>query len=365
MFFFPCFPFFLPSLFSPPPFSLSLSLSLCFSFLSSFVLVFFFLFPFCFLFWSLFSFFFVLCFCFLKRTTSKYSIRKFFLHQSFLIFVGFLSSFFLQIPFPYLCFFPDFKFLFFVQHQCLALRNASSKKHIFSNKGGLQHNGVFYEPVFCKMWKVIVFFWHFFGQFFGCFSKNTIKMGILAHFSKQKITKKRHFWKLLSGPSWKLLSGPSWLRLKKRQLGPDNNFQNFCAQFFSKKKGWNPYFYSVFWQSVFWKKTNLDQIITSKRAKLGPDNNSTATLLIYIHIYTVCHSLCPTGPCVPWRLGSAYHIYKQARCLLAYRMLHAAFANTDRVIEPPFMKRRLALGQRAGNRQPDTPPSRACDVGLP
>ena len=28
---------------------------------------------------------------------------------------------------------------------------------------------------------------------------------------------------LLSGPSSVLLSGPSWVRLKKRQLGPDNN----------------------------------------------------------------------------------------------------------------------------------------------
>ena len=49
--FFQCFPFFVPSLFWPPPFSLSLSLSLCFSFLSSFLLVF------------LFCFLFVSCFC--------------------------------------------------------------------------------------------------------------------------------------------------------------------------------------------------------------------------------------------------------------------------------------------------------------
>ena len=33
------------------------------------------------------------------------------------------------------------------------------------------------------------------------------------------------------------------------------------------------------------EKTNLDQIITSKRAKLGPDNNLTA--YIYIYIYAV------------------------------------------------------------------------------
>ena len=81
---------------------------------------------------------------------------------------------------------------------------------------------------------------------------------------------------LLSGPSWLLLSGPSWVRLKKRQLGPDNNIQFFSAQFVFQKKGWNPYFYSVFWRSVFYEK-NLDQIITLKTPKLGPDNNFTAS----------------------------------------------------------------------------------------
>ena len=132
------------------------------------------------------------------------------------------------------------------------------------------------------MWKVIVFFLAIFWHFLVVFQKH-YKIGILAHFSKQKITKKWHFWKLLSGPSWKLLSDPSWLRLKKRQLGPANNFQFFCAQFFFQKKGLKPLFYSVFWQSVL--KNNLDQIITSKRAKLGPDNNFTAYIYIYIYIY--------------------------------------------------------------------------------
>ena len=156
-------------------------------------------------------------------------------------FLGFLSCFLFEISFPYLCFFLILSYVFCSTSLFLVSKNPSWKTHFFK-KGGLQHNGFFYEPVFCKMWKVIVFFWQFFWQFFGCFSKNTIKIGSLAHFSKQKITKKWHFWKLLSGPSWKLLSGPSWLRLKKRQLGPDNNFQNFCAQFFSKQKGLKPLF---------------------------------------------------------------------------------------------------------------------------
>ena len=40
---------------------------------------------------------------------------------------------------------------------------------------------------------------------------------------------------------------------------------------------------------VLEKKANLDQIITSKRAKLGPDNNFTACMYIYIY---VCMYIC-------------------------------------------------------------------------
>ena len=36
---------------------------------------------------------------------------------------------------------------------------------------------------------------------------------------------------------------------------------------------WNPYFYSAFWDTLL--KRSLEQILTSQRAKLGPDNNST------------------------------------------------------------------------------------------
>ena len=40
-----------------------------------------------------------------EKNNIKIFNYKVFVHQSFLIFVGFLSSFLLQIPFPYLCFF--------------------------------------------------------------------------------------------------------------------------------------------------------------------------------------------------------------------------------------------------------------------
>ena len=55
------------------------------------------------------------------------------------------------------------------------------------------------------------------------------------------------------------------------------------AIFFPKKRAETPIFIVFFGNRCFGKKTNLDQIITSKRAKLGPDNNSTA----YIYIYAV------------------------------------------------------------------------------
>ena len=143
--------------------------------------------------------------------------------------------------------------------------------------------------VFCKMWKVIVFLGNFVANF-SWFSTKHCKNRYFSTFFGATIYKKWHFWKLLSGPSWKLLSGPSWkllsgpswVRLKKRQLGPDNNFQFFCAHFFPQKMCWNLYFYSVFGNRCFRNKTNLDQIITSKRAKLGPDNNFTACIYIYM-----------------------------------------------------------------------------------
>ena len=122
---------------------------------------------------------------------------------------------------------------------------------------------------------------------FGFFFKMHYKNRHFSTFFKAKnYQKKWHFWKLLSGPSWKLLSGPSWVRLKNANL--DQIITSKCLArnlFVKQKKGWNPYFYSVFvWQSVFYKKkTNLDQIITFKNPKLGPDNNSTACIYIYIY----------------------------------------------------------------------------------
>ena len=109
--------------FWPPPFSVSLSLSLSLSIYLSLSLSLFlsllsfflpsclsFLLSFCSLFLSLPCLFFLLCFCFMKGTTSKYSIA-FFLYQYLSLF-GFLSCFFFPILFLSLFFFPDFKLCF-------------------------------------------------------------------------------------------------------------------------------------------------------------------------------------------------------------------------------------------------------------
>ena len=63
------------------------------------------------------------------------------------------------------------------------------KNTIFWWKGGLQQNGFFYQPVFCKMWKVIVFFAPFFAQFWLMFKKH-YKNRYFSTFLKAKIEKK-------------------------------------------------------------------------------------------------------------------------------------------------------------------------------
>ena len=67
---------------------------------------------------------------------------------------------------------------------------------------------------------------------------------------------------LLSGPSWSYYLVQVGCVLKNANLDQIITFKFLARNFFFKKKGWNPYFYSVFWQSVFYKKS-----------KLGPDNN--------------------------------------------------------------------------------------------
>ena len=85
------------------------------------------------------------------------------------------------------------------------------KKHNFcKKKKGLQHNGVFYQSVCCKMSKVIVFWGAFFLAIFCLIFKKHYKIGILALFSKQKITKRMAFLNVII---WSKLSVIIWSKL--------------------------------------------------------------------------------------------------------------------------------------------------------
>ena len=131
------------------------------------------------LFWYLSLFFFLLCFSFMKGTTSKYSIASFFFINIFSFF-GFQSFF--CFKFLFLIFAISwFSVMFFVQHQGFWFQHKQLKKQNVWSTRGLQQNGVFfYQPVFYKMSKVIVF--GHFGAIFGWCSKSTVKIGISAHF---------------------------------------------------------------------------------------------------------------------------------------------------------------------------------------
>ena len=81
------------------------------------------------------------------------------------------------------------------------------------------------------------------------------------------------------------------MRFKSANLDQTITPEMFAHNFFrSNKMCWNPYLYNALWQTMFKKKTNLDQIITPEKAKLGPDNNSTACIYIYIYIYPCTHA---------------------------------------------------------------------------
>ena len=81
--------------------------------------------------------------------------------------------------------------MFLVQHQCFWFQNKQQKTEMFGQKGGCNKTGFFYEPVFCKLSKVIVFlaiFCHFWLLF-----KTYYKIGISGHFKSQKLQKMAFF----------------------------------------------------------------------------------------------------------------------------------------------------------------------------
>ena len=160
LFIFDCLPLFLLSLFWPPPFSV---LFLCLSLSLSIVIL---------------------------KNNIKVFNYKVFDHQSFLIFVGFLSSFSFKSPFLTFVFFLILSFVF-CSTSMFSLKNASSKNTIFWSRGGLQHDGFLSTCVLQNM-KTHRFLGHFY-QFLLLFKKH-YKIGILAHFKGNKLPKKSPFW---------------------------------------------------------------------------------------------------------------------------------------------------------------------------
>ena len=141
--------------------------------------------------------------------------------------------------------------------------------------------------MFWKMWKVIVLFCPFFGRIWLMFKKHC-KKRCFSTFSKAKKRNKWPFCKVIIWAKLMLLSGPSLLQHKNGQLGPDNNFANYCAHFFFKKSAETPIFIVFLCKQCFFV-TKLAQIITLENPKLGPDTNFTA----YIYIYAVGSIIWP------------------------------------------------------------------------
>ena len=144
-------------------FSVSLSLSLsCSCFFSSFLS--FFLLCFGSLFLSLSFLFFLLCVCFMKRTSSKYSIATFFFINNFSFF-WFPVLFFLSNPFFLSLLFPDLSYVF-VQHQCFWFQNKQLNKTEILVKRGVATKRVFFMNLcFAKNVKSYRFFFFFNANF--------------------------------------------------------------------------------------------------------------------------------------------------------------------------------------------------------
>ena len=137
------------------------------------------------------------------------------------------------------------------------------EKHIFSKKGGLQQNGVFYEPVFCKMSKVIVFFLAFFFCIFLVAFQKHYKNRHFSTFFKAKNYKKNGIF----GSYYRVQVGSYYLVQVDCILKNANLDQIITSKivvhnfFFQKKRAETPIFIVFFGNRCF------------RKNKLGPDNN--------------------------------------------------------------------------------------------
>ena len=137
------------------------------------------------------------------------------------------------------------------------------KNTFFQKRGGCNITGFFLWTCVLQNAKSYRFFLAFFGAFFGCFSKSTIKIGILAHFSKQKITKNGIFgsYYLVQVGSYYLVQVDCVL--KNANLDQIITSKIFARNFYFKKKRAETPIFIVF----------LAIGVLEKKNKLGPDNN--------------------------------------------------------------------------------------------
>ena len=162
---------------------LFLFLFLCLS-LSSFLSFFLLVFPFCFLLAPCFCLFlsFSFFFAYLSWKKQHQNIKLQVLSSSIFSLFLFPVFFLFQVPFSYLCYVLILSYVFCSTSRFLISKQTTKKYIYFLVKRGVATKRFFYQPVFWKTWKVIVFFCvPFLGKSWVMF-KNTIKIGISAHF---------------------------------------------------------------------------------------------------------------------------------------------------------------------------------------
>ena len=101
--------------------------------------------------------------------------------------------------------------------------NNLQKKTFLVKRGVATKRVFFYQPVFWKMSKVIVFLGHFFGKFWLMFKKH-YKNRYFSTFLKANNWKK---WQFLIVTNWATLIVTNWatfVQLKNGQRGPVSNY---------------------------------------------------------------------------------------------------------------------------------------------
>ena len=216
-------------------------------------------------------------FCFMKRKTSKYSIAILF-PEIFSLSFGFLSCFSVSNPFFLSLLFPDFKLCFLFNINVFSFK----KNNLKSTKKTIATKRFFLWTCVLQNVKSYLFFCPFFAKFWLMFKKH-YKNRYFSKFLKAK-KQKMHFEVLLSGASRCYYLGQVDCIFKMTNLAQIITPQICARNFVSKESAETPTFI-VFFDKQCFVKTNLAQIITPQKAKLGPDNNTTAYICIYIYRY--------------------------------------------------------------------------------